>query len=65
VGQRRAVRVDVIYTVLNRLGVVPLAVFALLAPVFMELDGCAFTTSSRASSKTGCRPSTTTRWRAF
>ena len=37
--QRRAVRVDVIYTVLNRLGVVPLAVFALLAPVFLGVDG--------------------------
>jgi sterol desaturase/sphingolipid hydroxylase (fatty acid hydroxylase superfamily) len=33
------VRVDVIYTVLNRLGVVPLAVFALLAPVFLGVDG--------------------------
>ena len=29
--QRRAVRVDVIYSVLNRLGIIPLAVFALLA----------------------------------
>ena len=38
-AQRRAVRVDVIYTVLNRLGVVPLAVFALLAPVFLGVDG--------------------------
>ena len=37
--QRRAVRVDVIYSVLNRLGIVPLAVFALLAPGFMELEG--------------------------
>ena len=37
--QRRAVRVDVIYTVLNRLGVVPLAVFALLAPLFLSVDG--------------------------
>ena len=36
--QRRAVRVDVIYSVLNRLGIVPLAVFALLAPGFMELE---------------------------
>jgi len=36
--QRRAVRVDVLYTVLNRLGVVPLTVFALLAPAFMELE---------------------------
>jgi hypothetical protein len=31
--------VDVIYTVLNRLGVVPLAVFALLAPLFLSVDG--------------------------
>ena len=37
--QRRAVRVDVIYSVLNRLGIVPLAVFALLAPGFMQLEG--------------------------
>ena len=37
--QRRAVRVDVIYSVLNRLGIIPLAVFALLAPGFMELEG--------------------------
>ena len=37
--QRRAVRVDVIYTVLNRLGIVPLAVFALLAPLFIGVDG--------------------------
>ena len=37
--QRRAVRVDVIYTVLNRLGIVPLAVFALLAPLFLGVDG--------------------------
>jgi sterol desaturase/sphingolipid hydroxylase (fatty acid hydroxylase superfamily) len=36
--QRRAVRVDVLYTLLNRLGVVPLTVFALLAPVFIELE---------------------------
>lgn len=36
--QRRAVRVDVLYTLLNRLGAVPLAVFGLLAPVFMELE---------------------------
>lgn len=36
---RKAVRVDVLYTVLNRLGVIPLAVFALLAPAFMALDG--------------------------
>lgn len=37
--QRRAVRVDVIYTLLNRLGIVPLAVFALLAPLFLGVDG--------------------------
>ncbi|WP_298602678.1 sterol desaturase family protein [Zoogloea sp.] len=38
-AQRRAVRVDVIYTVLNRLGIVPLVVFALLAPLFLAVDG--------------------------
>lgn len=38
-AQRRAVQVDVIYTVLNRLGIVPLAVFALLAPLFLGVDG--------------------------
>lgn len=38
-AQRRAVRVDVIYTVLNRLGIVPLVVFALLAPLFLSVDG--------------------------
>lgn len=36
--QRRAVRVDVLYTLLNRLGMVPLTVFTLLAPLFMELE---------------------------
>ena len=36
---RKAVRVDVIYTLLDRLGVVPLAVFALLAPLFVAIDG--------------------------
>lgn len=36
--ERRAVRVDVIYSVLNRIGVIPLAVFLLLAPGFMELE---------------------------
>ena len=28
-----------IYTLLNRLGIVPLAVFALLAPLFLSVDG--------------------------
>ncbi len=36
---RKAVRVDVLYTLLNRLGIIPLAVFALLAPAFMAVDG--------------------------
>ncbi|HMW18696.1 MAG TPA: sterol desaturase family protein [Accumulibacter sp.] len=36
---RRAVRVDVLYTFLDRLGVVPLAVFALLAPLFLTVEG--------------------------
>lgn len=35
---RKAVRVDVIYTLLDRLGIVPLAVFALLAPLFIGVD---------------------------
>lgn len=37
-AERRAVRVDVLYSVLNRLGIVPLAVFMLLAPPFIELE---------------------------
>ena len=36
---RRAVRVDVLYTLLHRLGVVPLAVFLLLEPVVRSVDG--------------------------
>ncbi|MEY3201555.1 MAG: hypothetical protein RIR70_1105 [Pseudomonadota bacterium] len=36
---RRAVRVDVLYSVLNRLGVVPLFVFTLLAIPLASLDG--------------------------
>ncbi|MGB4911714.1 MAG: sterol desaturase family protein [Candidatus Dechloromonas phosphoritropha] len=36
---RKAVRVDVLYTFLDRLGVVPLAVFALLSPFIMNLEG--------------------------
>jgi sterol desaturase/sphingolipid hydroxylase (fatty acid hydroxylase superfamily) len=35
---RQAVRVDVLYTFLDRTGVIPLGVFALLAPFFLELD---------------------------
>lgn len=35
---RKAVRVDVLYTFLDRLGIVPLAVFALLSPLFMNLE---------------------------
>jgi sterol desaturase/sphingolipid hydroxylase (fatty acid hydroxylase superfamily) len=35
---RKAVRVDVLYSFLDRLGVIPLGVFVLLAPLFMELD---------------------------
>ncbi len=35
---RRAVRVDVIYTLLNRLGIAPLAIFAALAPAVDALD---------------------------
>jgi sterol desaturase/sphingolipid hydroxylase (fatty acid hydroxylase superfamily) len=36
---RRAVRTDVLYTVLHRLGVVPVALFFLLVPLFDELKG--------------------------
>ncbi|MEF8728160.1 MAG: sterol desaturase family protein [Accumulibacter sp.] len=36
---RRAVRVDILYSLLDRLGIVPLAVFALLAPLFAVIDG--------------------------
>ena len=36
---RRAVRVDVLYTFLDRLGIIPLAVFALLAPLFLAVEG--------------------------
>ncbi len=38
-GRGAAVRLDVIYTLLDRLGAIPLAVFVVLAPVFMEIDG--------------------------
>jgi sterol desaturase/sphingolipid hydroxylase (fatty acid hydroxylase superfamily) len=38
-GDRGAVRVDVIYTFLNRLGIAPLAIFALLTPAVDALDG--------------------------
>lgn len=36
---RKAVRVDVLYTFLDRLGIIPLAVFMLMAPLFMGVDG--------------------------
>lgn len=36
---RRAVRVDVLYTFLHRLGIVPLAAFLLLQPLELSLDG--------------------------
>jgi sterol desaturase/sphingolipid hydroxylase (fatty acid hydroxylase superfamily) len=36
---RRAVRVDVLYTFLNRLGIAPLAVFLLLQPLVDTVDG--------------------------
>jgi len=35
---RQAVRVDVLYTMLDRLGIVPLLVFVLLAPLVVEVD---------------------------
>jgi sterol desaturase/sphingolipid hydroxylase (fatty acid hydroxylase superfamily) len=36
---RKAVRVDVIYTFLDRLGVIPLAVFAMLTPLLLGIEG--------------------------
>lgn len=36
---RKAVRVDVLYSFLDRLGIVPLLVFALLAPLFGSFEG--------------------------
>jgi sterol desaturase/sphingolipid hydroxylase (fatty acid hydroxylase superfamily) len=38
-NDRRAVRVDVLYTLLDRLGVVPLGAFVLLAPLIQEVEG--------------------------
>ncbi len=35
---RKAVRVDVLYSLLDRLGIIPLCVFALLAPLFIAID---------------------------
>ena len=35
---RQAVRVDVLYSLLDRLGIIPLLVFALLAPLFASVD---------------------------
>ncbi len=36
---RKAVRVDVLYSLLDRLGIIPLFVFTLLAPLFLSVDG--------------------------
>jgi len=36
---RKAVRVDVLYTFLDRLGIIPLAVFALLTPFITGIEG--------------------------
>lgn len=36
---RKLVRVDVLYTLLDRLGIIPLVVFALIAPIFVEIEG--------------------------
>jgi len=36
---RKPVRVDVLYSLLDRLGIIPLLVFALLAPLFASADG--------------------------
>jgi sterol desaturase/sphingolipid hydroxylase (fatty acid hydroxylase superfamily) len=39
VSDRHAVRIDMLYTLLNRLGFVPLLMFALLTPVVLAIDG--------------------------
>jgi len=39
VSDRHAVRIDVLYTLLNRLGFVPLLMFALLTPLVAGIDG--------------------------
>jgi sterol desaturase/sphingolipid hydroxylase (fatty acid hydroxylase superfamily) len=38
-SERKVVRVDVLYSLLDRLGIVPLFVFALLAPLFVTVEG--------------------------
>lgn len=37
-ADRKLVRLDVLYSFLDRLGIIPLAVFVLLAPIFGEID---------------------------
>src|SRR3954470_7601545 len=38
-GERRAVRTDVVYTLVHRLGVVPVIIFLLLTPIGVSIDG--------------------------
>ena len=38
-SEKRAVRTDVVYTLVNRLGVVPLAIFLLLTPIGAVIEG--------------------------
>ena len=38
-GERRAVRTDVVYTLVHRLGVVPAIIFLLLTPIGASIDG--------------------------
>jgi sterol desaturase/sphingolipid hydroxylase (fatty acid hydroxylase superfamily) len=38
-NDRRAVRTDVVYTLVNRLGMVPAVIFLLLTPIGAEIDG--------------------------
>jgi sterol desaturase/sphingolipid hydroxylase (fatty acid hydroxylase superfamily) len=38
-GERRAVRTDVVYTLVHRLGVVPLLLFFMLTPIAATIDG--------------------------
>src|SRR5204863_8603006 len=38
-GERRAVRTDVVYTLVHRLGIVPAVLFLLLAPIRATIDG--------------------------
>src|SRR5436305_11587382 len=38
-GERRAVRTDVVYTLVHRIGIVPAILFLLLTPISATIDG--------------------------